>query len=121
MKHRKVGRKFGREKKLRDAMFKTLLGSFFLHEKIKTTEPKAKEMKIKLDRLINKAKQAADKDKKANVLRELRGYLPVVAIKKMTGEAFLAKVEGRKSGYTRVIKLGARKSDGAKMAVIELV
>lgn len=120
MRHRKVGRKFGREKKLRDAMFKTLLGSFFLHEKIKTTEPKAKELKIKIDRLINKAKLAADPAKKVTVMRELRKYLPLVAIKKMTGD-FLTKVEGRKSGYTRVLKLGARKSDGAKMAVIELV
>jgi large subunit ribosomal protein L17 len=120
MNHRKVGRKFGRVKKVRTAMFKTLLGSFFLHEKIKTTEPKAKELKTKIDRLINKAKVASDKTKKANVMRELTKYLPEVAIKKITGE-FLSKVEGRKSGYTRVIKLGARKSDGAKMAVLELV
>lgn len=120
MNHRKVGRKFGRVKKVRRAMFKTLLGSFFLHEKIKTTEPKAKEMKTLIDRLINKAKMASDKDKKPNAVRELAKYLPAKAIAKITGD-FLAKVEGRKSGYTRIIKLGARKSDGAKMAVLELV
>lgn len=101
-------------------MFKTLLGSFFMAEKIKTTEPKAKEIKPMIDRLINKAKVAADKSKKANVVRDLAKYLPEKAIVKITGD-FLSKVEGRKSGYTRIIKLGARKSDGAKMAVIELV
>lgn len=101
-------------------MIKTLLGSFFLAEKIKTSEPKAKEIKPMIDRLINKAKMAADKSKKANVVRELKKYLPDKAIQKITGET-LAKVENRKCGYTRIIKLGARKSDGAKMAVIELV
>ena len=120
MNHRRVGRKFGRVKKTRKAMIKTLLGSFFMAEKIKTTEAKAKEIKPLIDRLINKSKVAADPAKKVNVIRELHKYLPEKAIRKITGE-MLSKVEGRKSGYTRIIKLGSRKSDGAKMAVIELV
>lgn len=120
MKHKKQGRKFGRVRKVRRAFIKTLLGSLILHEKITTTEARAKELKSLIDRLINKGKKAKDKDKKIAVIRGLKKHLPGKAIDKITGE-FINKFDSRSSGYTRIIKLGNRKSDSAKMAVIEFV
>jgi large subunit ribosomal protein L17 len=120
MQHKKSGRKFGRIRKVRKAFIKTLLGSLILHEKITTTEARAKELKSKIDRIINKGKKAKDKEKKITVIRELLKSLPEKAAIKVTGE-FVNKFDSRNSGYTRIIKLGGRKSDSAKMAVIEFV
>lgn len=121
MKHRVKGRILGRVRKQRVALLKTLLGSLVVNEKIITTEAKAKEMKPKMDRLISKASKIGDdKAKKVAVMRELRKDLPLVAVKKLSGE-FLNHFSSRKSGFTRIIKLGQRKSDSAKMAVIEFV
>lgn len=121
MKHRATGRKLGRIKKQRVALLKTLLGSLIVKEKITTTEAKAKEIKPKIDRIISKAKKMrADETRKVAVVREISKYLPAMAVKKLSGE-FLERFESRQSGYTRIIKLVPRKSDGAKMAVIEFV
>jgi large subunit ribosomal protein L17 len=121
MKHLVKGRTFGRIKKQRVAMLKTLLGSFIMREKITTTEAKAKEIKPMVDKLVTKAKKiGADETKRVAILRDLRTELPLGAVKKLTGE-FSAKFSTRNSGYTRVTKIGQRKSDGARMAVIEFV
>lgn len=121
MKHRATGRKLGRIKKQRVALLKTLLGSLIVKEKITTTEAKAKEIKPKIDRIITKAKKMrADETKKVAVIREISKYIPAMAVKKLSGE-FLDRFESRQSGYTRIVKLVPRKSDGAKMAVIEFV
>lgn len=121
MKHRVKGRILGRVRKQRVALLKTLLGSLVVNEKIITTEAKAKEMKPKMDRLISKARKVeTDAAKKAAVIRELRKDLPLVAVKKLSGE-FLGQFGSRRSGFTRIIKLGQRRSDSAKMAVIEFV
>lgn len=120
MKHLKKGRKLGRVKNQRTALFKTLLGSLIMQEKITTTEAKAKEVKPMADKIINKAKLAKDNDKKIAVLRDLRNEIPAMAVKKITGE-FLEIFSKRKSGYTRIIKLPARQGDGAKMSIIEFV
>ncbi|MFA6973374.1 MAG: 50S ribosomal protein L17 [Parcubacteria group bacterium] len=120
MKHLKSGRKFGRVKNQREAMLKTMLGSLIMKEKIETTEAKAKELKIVIDRIINRAKQSKTEAKKVSVIRALNNKLPAMAVKKLTG-AFLDKFTERGSGYTRVIKIGARQSDSAKIAVIEFV
>ena len=121
MKHRATGRKLGRIKRQRVALLKTLLGSLIVKEKITTTEAKAKEIKPKIDRLITKAKKMdISADKKVAVIRDLSKHLPAVAVKKLGGE-FLGRFQSRQSGYTRIIKLAPRKSDGAKMAVIEFV
>lgn len=122
MKHRVSGRKFSRIKKQRVAFLKTLLGSLVVKEKITTTEARAKEMKSLVDRLVVKAQKAvADESKKVAIVRDLRKHLPLVAVKKLMTAAFIEKFGSRKSGFTRVIKLEQRKSDGARMAVIEFV
>lgn len=120
MQHQKKGRKLGRVKNQREAMFRTLLGSLIMAEKIETTEAKAKEIKSMIDRIISKAKQTQDNSKKVSVTRDLRNRIPAQAVKKITGE-FLNKFSARNSGYTRIVKLGQRKSDSARVAIIEFV
>lgn len=121
MNHLGRSRKFSRVKKQRLALLKTLLGSFIIKEKITTTEAKAKEIKPMVDKIITKIKKISkDETKKVAVLRDLRTQLPLIAVKKLSGE-FSAKFSARTSGYTRIIKMGQRKSDGAEMAVIEFV
>lgn len=119
MKHQRSGRKLGRDKDQRKALFRTMLGSLIMHEKMSTTEAKAKELKNKIDPVINKAKRIQGKDE-LSAVRSLRTLVPGPAIKKLSGE-FINRFKERNSGYTRVIKLGERKSDGARLAVIEFV
>ena len=121
MNHLGRSRKFSRVKKQRVALLKTLLGIFIMKEKITTTEAKAKEIKPMVDKIITKVKKVSkDETKKVAVLRDLRKGLPLIAVKKLSGE-FAQKFTSRESGYTRIIKVGQRKSDGAAMAVIEFV
>lgn len=121
MKHCKTGRKFSRERGARKALLKILLGDLIMKEKIKTTEAKAKEVKMLIDPLVNRAKRSqVDVAKKIAVVRELKRRLPAGAVKKVTGD-FLKRFSSRNSGYTRVIKMSPRKSDSARMAVIEFV
>lgn len=121
MKHQQKGRKFSRERNQRRAMLKTMLGSFIAHEKITTTLAKAKEIKTMIDRIINQGKVArSDKEKKIAIIRDLNKKLPLKASEKIISE-FVDKFKERKSGYSRIIKKGPRKSDSAKMAIIEFV
>ena len=121
MKHKRIGRKFGRVKNKREAFLNILLGNLIEQEKITTTEARAKEIKRLIDRVINKAKKAKeDKEKKISIIRELSKDFSKVVVKKLSGD-FIDKFNSRKSGYTRVIKIDRRKSDGVRMAVIEFV
>ena len=121
MKHLVKGRKFSRVRKQRKALVKTLLGSLIMKEKITTTEAKAKEIKPLMDKIVTKVKRmSADETKKVAIIRDLRKELPIMAVKKLSGD-FIEKFSGRNSGYTRIVKLMQRKSDGARMAVIEFV
>jgi large subunit ribosomal protein L17 len=120
MKHLQKGRKLGRVKNQRTALFRTLLGSLIMKEKIKTTEAKAKEMKAKIDKIINRAKLVKQEEKSVAIMRDLRVKIPLMAVKKITG-SFLDKFSKRNSGYTRIIKLEPRKGDAARIAIIEFV
>ena len=102
-------------------MLKSLIGSFIMHEKITTTEAKAKEIKSMIDQIVNQGKVARlDGVKKVAIIRSLKKKLPENAIRKLIGD-FSDKFKERKSGYSRIIKKGSRKSDSAKMAIIEFV
>ncbi len=120
MQHLNKTKEFGRKKNQRSALWKTMLGSLIMYEKITTTEAKAKELKIRIDKIINKAKKVDKASRRVNIIRDLKKDLPAMAVKKITGE-FLKKFDRRVSGYARVIKLAPRKSDNAKMAMIEFV
>ena len=121
MKHKKTGRIFGRVRNQRNALVKTMLGSLIVHERINTTEAKAKELKNFIDQLINKAKVGrANETRKVAIIRDLRTHIPLIAVKKLMSD-FTSRFEGRNSGYVRVVKTESRKSDGARMAIIEFV
>jgi len=115
MKKRKRGRKLSRKSGPRRALLKSLASALILNEKIKTTETKAKEASRFVEKYITKAK-------KGNLasLRLLTKFFPKKIVKKLIQEIG-PRYKKRSGGYTRIIKLGPRKSDGAKMAIIELV
>lgn len=117
MRHQVKGRKFNRVKKVRTALIRSLASNLILREKIKTTEPKAKEIRPYVEKLVTKAK----KDTVANrrLVTEKIGQNKKVVSKLFTelGPRFV----NRRGGYVRVVKLGQRISDGSPMAIIEFV
>ncbi|MBY0376581.1 50S ribosomal protein L17 [Patescibacteria group bacterium] len=117
MRHGNNVRKFGREKTQRKALLNSLALNLIVREKITTTEPKAKELRPFIEKLITSAKKG-DLATRRNITAKLatRGRGP-----KKLFEVIAPKYKDKNGGYTRVMKLGARKSDGAKMAVIEFV
>ena len=115
MKKRKKGRKLSREKDQRKALLKSLATSLLLKEKIKVTEAKAKEVSGFLEKRISRAKIG-----NLTSRRMLSNLFSPQIVKKLVNEIG-PRYKERKGGYTRIIKLGPRKSDGAKMAIIELV
>ena len=114
MKHLKKGRKFGRELDQRHALLKSVASSFFLRGRITTTEAKAKETRPYVEKAITRAKNLTLFDRRM-LLRDFSGEV----IKKIT--EYAVRMQGRNGGYTRIIKIGARKSDSAKMAIFEFV
>lgn len=109
------GRKLSMKKGPRKALLRTLANSFFLRQKIKTTEAKAKELRPIVEKMITRAKN----DSIAN-RRLLAQNLTPEMVKKITKE-IAPEYNARSGGYTRITRLGRRNSDGAKMAIIELV
>ena len=116
MRHRKKGRKLSRTASHRRATLRNMATSLFLHERIETTTAKAKELRPYAERLITLAKRgdlharrlAAAKIQDRDVVGKLFDEL---------GPRFAE----RPGGYTRILKLGARKGDAADMSLIELV
>jgi len=117
MKHCKTGRQFGRVRSQRKALLNSLLSSLIIHGRIETTEAKAKETKRIIDKIITKAKRA--NGSKLEIVRKLEGELSKEALSVLVQS--IEKFDSRDSGYARVIKLSPRKSDSARMAIIELV
>ena len=117
MRHGNNKRKFGRVRKVRNALIKTLALNLIVREKIKTTEPKAKELRPFIEKLVTQAK-SGDSATRRLIISKLSNRRPEV---KKLFDVIAPKYADRKGGYTRVLKLGVRKSDGAAMAVIEFV
>lgn len=115
MRKRKKGRKLHRKGDQRKALLKTLIQALFLKEKIKTTEAKAKEISPFAEKFITKAKKNT-----LHSRRFLARFFLEKVVKKLVDEIG-PRYKERSGGYTRIIKLGRRKSDGAKMAIIELI
>jgi large subunit ribosomal protein L17 len=117
MKHHKSIRKFGRTRNVRNALIKSLAISLIRHGKIETTEAKAKELRPFIESLVTKAKADTVASRRLVASRlinqedETRKLFTEIAPKYIN-------ILG---GYTRIIKLGARVSDSAKMAIIEFV
>ena len=117
MRHHNNTRKFGRDKTQKRALLNSLARNLILREKIKTTEPKAKELRPFVEKLITRAKKG---DMATRRLINAKLSNKGKEVKKLF-EVLAPKYADKKGGYTRVLKLGARKSDGAKMAIIEFV
>lgn len=110
------GRKFGREAAQRRALFRGLATSLVLHEKIKTTKEKAKEVRPIVEKLITLAKRGD-----LHAMRQAHSYLldekAVIKLKQELAPLY----KERNGGYTRILNLGFRKGDGANEAIIELL
>jgi large subunit ribosomal protein L17 len=116
MRHRVAGRKLNRTSSHRKAMFANMAAALIKHEQIKTTLPKAKELRPVVDRLITLGKRGN--------LHARRQAMTVLRDRDLTSKLFdgLAdRYKARPGGYTRVLKAGFRYGDAAPMAVIELV
>jgi len=115
MRKRKKGRKLSRNRGQRKALRKSLMSEFFLYGKIKTTQAKAKEVQPMIEKFITIAKKEEMTQK-----RFLRKFFSPKIAKKIVDE-IAPQFKERKGGYTRIIKKEPRKSDGAKIAIIELI
>ena len=116
MGHRDKVKKLGRTKSHREAMLANMAMSLFTHRVIKTTDAKAKALKPLVDRLITTAKQD-NLNAKRQVARTIKNK---DVFKKLFSE-IVPQLNDRDSGYTRVIKLGVRRGDGAPLSVVELL
>ena len=116
MRHGVVSRRFDRPIGIRQLMFRNLVTEILDHEKIKTTEPKAKAVKGMAEKMITLAKNGD--------LHARRDAMSFVTDRKVVEKLFKEigpRYAERHGGYTRIIKLGLRQGDGASMVQIELV
>lgn len=116
MRHRRSGRKLNRTSSHRKAMFANMAAALLTHEQIRTTLPKAKELRRVADRMITLGKRGN--------LHARRRALSTLRDTQLVGKLFgtlAERYKGRNGGYTRVLRDGFRYGDSAPMAVIELV
>ena len=116
MRHRLAHRKLNRTSEHRKALFKNMLNSLIKYEQIKTTLPKAKELKPKIDKVITMGKKK-DFQSKKNLFFKLQDATSVNKLVKTLSQRY----EKRKGGYSRIVRVGFRYGDDAPMAIIELV
>lgn len=118
MRHRKAGRKLGRTSEHRKAMFANMASALIKHEQIKTTLPKAKELRPIVERLVTLGKRGG-----LHARRLAYSRLPQSdgAIVEKLFSTLAERYSGRNGGYTRILKAGPRYGDNADMAIIEFV
>lgn len=116
MRHRKAGLKLGRNSGHRNALFRNLVTSLFKHDRIRTTDVKAKELRRWADRMVTLAKRG-DLHARRQALAVIREPAVVHRLFAKAAERF-GRVAG---GYTRITKLGFRPGDGAPITLVELI
>ena len=116
MRHRKSGRQLNRNSSHRKAMFQNMVNSLFLHEAIKTTLSKAKELRRVVEPLITKAKSDSVSNRR-HVFSKLRDDAMVAKLFTELGPFY----KDRPGGYVRILKAGFRTGDKAPMAVVQIV
>lgn len=116
MRHRKKGRKLNRTGTHRQAMFRNMATSLFRHERIETTDMKAKELRGFAERLITLAKRG-DQHARRQAFRKIKDTEVLSKLFDELGPRFA----DRPGGYTRVTRTRVRRGDNATMAIIELV
>jgi large subunit ribosomal protein L17 len=116
MRHNKSGRRLGRKTSHREAMFRNMVTSLFSHEKITTTDAKAKEIRSVAEKMITLGKRGD--------LHSVRLAASFIREKSVVSKLFSTiapRYKERPGGYTRIIKLGTRNGDAAPLSMIELV
>ena len=116
MRHNKSGKRLGRNSSHRKAMMRNMVTSLFAHEKITTTDIRAKELRKIADKMITLGKRGD--------IHARRQALQVIRDRKVVGKLFdlvAPRYKDRPGGYTRIIKLGQRAGDNASLSLIELV
>lgn len=122
MRHRVAGRHLGRNSAQRKALFSNLVRELYIHERITTTEAKARAVRADAEKLITKAKHGiADGGNRIHAQRQLVAYLGDKTVAKKVFDEFAPRYAERNGGYTRLIKIGQRQGDAAEMAILELV
>ena len=116
MRHKKSGRRLGRNSSHRKAMFRNMAASLLRHETIKTTVPKAKELRRVVEPLITLAKEDGVANRRLAFSR-LRDKEVVGKLFNDLGPRF----KERPGGYLRILKIGPRPGDAAPMAIVQLV
>src|SRR5882724_5302791 len=116
MKKHVFGRQLKRDANERKALFKNLLTSLVVHERITTTDAKAKAIKGAADKLITKAKKVSSSDN--NAYRSLEAYVNHNAVVKLLNDLG-PRFVSRQGGYTRIIKVGRRVADNAPQVILE--
>lgn len=116
MRHRKDGFKLGRLTQHRWALFRNLLVALFRHERITTTEAKAKAVRGLAEHMVTLAKR-----ENLHARRQVLGMVPDAAVVGTLFDTIAARFSDRNGGYTRIIKLGPRPGDNAPMVLLELV
>lgn len=114
MKHLKKNRKFGRPADYRKSFLSNLVNALVLKERIRTTETRAKEIRSFVEKAISRAKN----DTLANRRLLLKRFNPKTVTKLFLNLA--PRFKEREGGYSKIMKLGLRKNDAAKMVIIEL-
>jgi large subunit ribosomal protein L17 len=116
MRHNKSGKRLGRNSSHRKAMMRNMVTSLFAHEKITTTDIRAKELRKIADKMITLGKRGD--------IHARRQAMQVIRDRKVVGKLFdlvAPRYKDRPGGYTRIIKLGQRAGDNASLSLIELV
>lgn len=116
MRHNVKGRKLGRTSAHRKAMFRNQLASLVEHERIRTTLPKAKELRPIAEKIVTQGKKDT-----LHARRQVNRWLPRRDLVKKVFDEIAPRFEDRPGGYLRIVKLGPRLGDGAEMALVEFV
>ncbi len=114
--HGYQGRKFGRERDQRKALMKGLVSSLFEHGKIETTLPKAKDLRPAAEKIITKAKRGDLASR-----RQVIAATSTLAIAHKLFDEIAPQLDGRDSGYLRIVKTDLRRGDNTQMAIVEFV
>jgi large subunit ribosomal protein L17 len=116
MRHRKAGRKFGRNPAQRRAMLRQLAISMIMHERITTTEAKAKSLRPVVEKLVTIAREDSQHHRSL-IMSKIDNKAATTKLFEVIGPRF----EAAPGGYTRISKLGQRHGDAAPLALIEFV
>jgi len=116
MRHRKAGRKLGRTSSHRKAMMRNLVTSLLKHEKITTTDAKAKELRSVAEKMITLGKTGT-----LHARRQALSFIRERAVAEKVFTDLSARYSERSGGYTRIVKMANRPGDNAPMSIIELV